>query len=53
VGAGDSFLAAFVSGLLKGQPMPQIIEKACRIGAFVAGKRGANPVYDESLKADV
>ncbi len=50
VGAGDSFLAAFVSGLLKGQPMPQIIEKACKIGAFVAGKRGANPVYDESVK---
>ncbi len=40
VGAGDSFLAAFVSGLLKGQPMPQIIEKACKIGAFVTGKRG-------------
>jgi fructokinase len=48
VGAGDSFLAAFVSGLLKGQPMPQIIEKACKTGAFVAGKRGANPVYDEN-----
>jgi len=49
VGAGDSFLAAFVNGLLKKQPMPQILETACRIGAFVAGKRGANPVYDESL----
>lgn len=50
VGAGDSFLAAFVNGLLKGQPMPQIIERACKIGAFVAGKRGANPVYDETCK---
>jgi fructokinase len=50
VGAGDSFLAAFVNGLLKQQPMPQIIERACKIGAFVAGKRGANPVYDESVK---
>jgi fructokinase len=49
VGAGDSFLAAFVNGLLKKQPMPQIIEKACKIGAFVAGKRGANPVYEGSL----
>ncbi len=49
VGAGDSFLAAFVSGLLKSQPMPQIIEKACKIGAFVGGKRGANPVYDDDL----
>jgi fructokinase len=53
VGAGDSFLAAFVSGLLKGLPMPAIIEKACRVGAFVAGKRGANPVYDEALKSEV
>jgi len=49
VGAGDSFLAAFVNGLLKGQPMPQVLDVACRIGAFVAGSRGANPVYDESV----
>ena len=49
VGAGDSFLAAFVNGLLKKQPMQQVIERACKIGAFVAGKRGANPVYDESI----
>jgi fructokinase len=49
VGAGDAFLAAFVSGLLKNEPMQQLIEKACRVGSFVAGKRGANPVYDESL----
>ncbi|WP_428328466.1 carbohydrate kinase family protein [Mucilaginibacter sp.] len=51
VGAGDSFLAAFVSGLLKKEPMQQLIEKACYVGAFVAGHRGANPVYDDSLKA--
>lgn len=49
VGAGDAFLAAFVSGLLKNEPMQQLIEKACTVGAFVAGKRGANPVYDDSL----
>jgi len=49
VGAGDSFLAAFVNGLLKKQPMHQVIERACKIGGFVAGKRGANPVYDESV----
>ena len=49
VGAGDAFLAAFVSGLLKNEPMQQLIERACRVGSFVAGKRGANPVYDDSL----
>jgi len=50
VGAGDAFLATFVTGLLKDEPMQQLIERACAVGAFVAGKRGANPVYDESLK---
>ena len=45
VGAGDAFLATFVAGLLKNEPMENILEKACFIGAFVAGERGANPVY--------
>jgi fructokinase len=49
VGAGDAFLATFVAGLLAGLPMQKILEKACKIGAFVAGKRGANPVYDGSV----
>ncbi len=47
VGAGDSFLATFIAGLVEGKPMQKILEKACYIGAFVAGKRGANPVYGE------
>jgi len=50
VGAGDAFLATFVAGLLAGKPMQQLLETSCRVGAFVAGKRGANPLYDESLK---
>lgn len=48
VGAGDSFLATFIAGLLAGQPMQQVLTKACAIGAFVASKRGANPVYDQN-----
>ena len=52
VGAGDSFLATFIAGLLNKQPMQQVLEKACAIGAFVASKRGANPVYnDEEIDA--
>lgn len=47
VGAGDSFLATFIAGLLNGRPMEQILIKACAIGAFVASKRGANPVYEQ------
>ncbi|HVW96537.1 MAG TPA: carbohydrate kinase [Mucilaginibacter sp.] len=49
VGAGDAFLATLVTGLLREEPMRQLIERACRVGAFVAGKRGANPEYDEDL----
>jgi len=48
VGAGDAFLATFITGLLGRQPMQQILIKAGAIGAFVASKRGANPVYDEA-----
>jgi fructokinase len=50
VGAGDAFLATFITGLLKNEPMQRLVEKACRVGSYVAGKRGANPVYDASLK---
>jgi fructokinase len=50
VGAGDSFLATFVAGLLSNKPMQQLIEHACSVGSFVASKRGANPPYDEQIK---
>lgn len=45
VGAGDAFLATFIAGLLVDQKMDELLKKACAVGAFVAGKRGANPVY--------
>ena|ERR1700743_1372527 len=50
VGAGDSFLATFVAGLLRDEPMQQLVDKACAVGAFVASKRGANPPYDEHIR---
>ncbi|MBS1531769.1 MAG: carbohydrate kinase [Bacteroidetes bacterium] len=50
VGAGDSFLATFIAGMIKKEPMQQVIDKACAVGAFVAGRRGANPPYDENIK---
>lgn len=46
VGAGDSFLATFINGLLNNWPMDKTLEQACRVGAFVASRRGANPVYE-------
>ncbi len=50
VGAGDSFLATFINGLLNKQPLQEVLEKSCAVGAYVAGKRGANPVYDEGIR---
>jgi fructokinase len=49
VGAGDSFLATLVAGLINEQPIPGTLEKACKIGAFVASQRGANPRYPVEL----
>lgn len=45
VGAGDSFLATFITGLLNDTPMQPLLEKACAVGAYVTTQRGANPVY--------
>lgn len=46
VGAGDSFLAALVSGLLVGGQEPSIaLARACRLGEFVASQHGATPSY--------
>lgn len=47
VGAGDSFLATLVSGLLKKENPQIVLEKACAIGALVASKKGANPILEE------
>lgn len=49
VGAGDSFLATFVSGYLKKLDMDSILKNACKVGAFVASQDGANPEYPENL----
>ncbi|NEU08713.1 carbohydrate kinase [Flavihumibacter sp. R14] len=46
VGAGDAFLATFIRGILTGEAPDLILRRACAIGAFVAGSRGANPVHD-------
>lgn len=43
VGAGDSFLAALISGLLKGNAPQWSLNFACATGALVAEKPGANP----------
>ena len=48
IGAGDSFCAALVDGMLRHSLKPDwqaLIERACRLGAFVASRDGAQPVY--------
>jgi fructokinase len=46
VGAGDSFLATFIASYLKGYSFDVILDRSCRVGAFVASKSGANPSYN-------
>jgi len=49
VGAGDSFLATFVASYLNGFPMDTVLDRACKVGSFVASKHGANPPYGEEI----
>ena len=50
VGAGDSFAATLVTGLLAGQPVDRIADLANRIAAFVASKSGATPLLPDNLR---
>lgn len=47
VGAGDSFLAALIHGLVgpTNRPPDAILTRACRLGEFVASSDGATPHY--------
>ena len=47
VGAGDSFLATFVEGLVSQRPLRESLQRACAMGALVASKEGANPSVTE------
>jgi fructokinase len=43
VGAGDSFTAIFIAGILKGIPLKVIHKKATEIAAYVCTQKGATP----------
>jgi len=49
VGAGDSFLATFISSYLQGYPVDTILDRACKVGAYVASQPGANPDYGDEV----
>lgn len=46
IGSGDAFLAGFISRLVGTGLVPESLEFACKLGAFIAGKHGACPPYE-------
>lgn len=49
VGAGDSFLASLLAGLLQKKNTQLALDYACAVGALVAGEKGANPQIDKGI----
>ncbi len=49
VGAGDAFSAALILGLLGGEPLQSVADRANEVGAFVASQSGAMPRLPEAL----
>ncbi|MFN5423426.1 MAG: PfkB family carbohydrate kinase, partial [bacterium] len=45
VGAGDAFLAGFIHQYIQYKPLKETLQFACRLGAYVASKKGANPEF--------
>jgi fructokinase len=50
VGAGDSFTAAFISGILKGKTVAEAHAAAVRTSAYVCTQKGAMPVLPEEYR---
>ncbi|KAL7525524.1 hypothetical protein ACHAWF_001399 [Thalassiosira exigua] len=51
VGAGDAFLASLVASLLVNREAPaSALERACALGGYVAGCRGATPEHGDALE---
>lgn len=53
VGAGDSFSAVLIRGLLAGCSLDKTVQAANRYACFVASKRGATPTAPTSLRAEI
>ncbi len=43
VGAGDAFTAAFTLGFLRGEPLAEVLKKACETASAVCAQSGAVP----------
>jgi len=53
VGAGDAFLAALVTGIAAGHRKDDILDRANRLGAYVASRPGAVPDYALNTFAEI
>jgi len=53
VGSGDAFLAAFISGYLRGISFGELLEYANRLGAYVATMSGGTPAYSVTSYTDI
>ena len=51
VGSGDAFGAAVVMGLLRGDPLQLIADRANEVGAFVASQAGGMPKLPQAVLA--
>ncbi|MCE7055516.1 carbohydrate kinase [Algoriphagus sp. AGSA1] len=45
IGAGDAFLSGFIKVYLEEQSLGKALDFACKLGAFVASKKGGTPKY--------
>lgn len=45
IGAGDAFLSGFIKCYLEKKSLEETLDFACKLGAFVASKKGGTPKY--------
>ena len=53
VGAGDAFMAGLVVGLTHDAPPRNVLESACRLGAYVATHAGATPLLPPDMVREI
>ena len=53
IGAGDSFLATLVEGILNNAKPEEVLKKACAVAALVASKKGATSKVSISEISDL
>ncbi len=51
IGAGDSFTATMITGLLRNVPLNRIQDAASHVAAYVCSQHGATPQLPENLRA--